>query len=189
MAKSDFDVQKFIAANSDLGEVQKQGSSVLFIKTKNWGKIEFNYKTGRVIVGSGTSAALREAIVLAIVCKGYQVVKHTKSYTYFKAGADDAQHIAFVGGHLYRDIFGIVTTTPHDVKTVKYPHGLAKKANLARVKAKNDEVAAAAERIAAIKAKNLETIKAVARKRAKAIESIRAVEPINADTVERFKSA
>jgi len=153
MAKSNFDVQAFIKSNSDLGTVEQQGNSVLFIKTKNWGKIEFNYKSGRLIVGSGASAKMHEAIVSEILSKAsLQVGKRNKSYTTFEANASS-----------FREVFGIVTSVAPMAKTVK---ATTKKVKPAKVDANRLTVEAAAAKIQAIKAKNMEAIKAVAAKRA-----------------------
>ena len=153
MAKSNFDVQAFIKSNSDLGEVQKQGGSVAFIKTQNWGKIEFNHKSGRIIVGSGTSAKMHEAIVQAIFDKlNLQLSKRNKSYTVFEGSPAD-----------FRRVFGAATSVAPMAKTVK---ATTKKVKPAKVDANRLTVEAAAAKIQAIKAKNMEAIKAVAAKRA-----------------------
>lgn len=153
MAKSNFDVQAFIKSNSDLGTVEQQGNSVLFIKTKNWGKIEFNYKSGRLIVGSGASAKMHEAIVSEILSKAsLQVGKRNKSYTTFEANASS-----------FREVFGIVTSVTPMAKTVK---ATTKKVKSVKVDANAIKTSEAAARIQAIKAKNMEVIKSVAAKRA-----------------------
>lgn len=152
-SKVTFDTTAFIKSNSDLGDIQKQGNSVLFIKTQNWGKIEFNYKSGRVIVGSGASAKMHEAIVSAIFDKlSLQLAKRNKSYTVFEASPAD-----------FRRVFGAVTSVA--------PMAKAKADKVAKPKAERKvqasaDVKAAAARIQAIKAKNLEVIKSVAAKRA-----------------------
>lgn len=152
MAKSNFDVQAFIKSNSDLGTVEQQGNSVLFIKTKNSGKIEFNYKSGRLIVGSGASAKMHEAIVQAIFDKlDLQLAKRNKSYTVFEGSPAD-----------FRRVFGAATSVTME-KPVK---ASVKKPKAAKVDANRLTVEAAAAKINAIKAKNMEAIKAVAAKRA-----------------------
>ena len=153
-SKVTFDTAGFIANNGDLGDIQKQGNSVLFIKTQNWGKIEFNYKSCRIIVGSGASAKMHEAIVTAIFDKlSLQLAKRNKSYTVFEAPS----HADF------RRVFGVVTSIA--------PMAKAKADKVAKPKAERKTQAdnltkVAAARIKAIKAKNLEVIKSVAAKRA-----------------------
>ena len=152
MAKLDISFDTFKSQTSDLGTAQKVGSGVFYIKTASHGKIELNVLKGRIIVGSGAPASMLDAIASAVQSKtDLQRGKTNKSYVTFEAGSIDQ----------FRAAFGAVTSVAVPVKAKKVSAPKADRKAKAKL-----EVAEAAAKINAIRAKNMETIKSVAAKRA-----------------------
>ena len=144
----------FSAKFSDLGKAVKQNDSIFFIKAGKAGKVELNKKSQTFTVGSGSGSNLSRVTEAAYMA-GFKLVKFNKGWAIFKA--DDVED--------FQKIFGAVTSAVVGSEKSKAPKTvkiatIVKAVGKAYVEKKEAE---------AIKAKNLETMKAVTAKRAAAL--------------------
>lgn len=148
--------EAFEAKFADLGKAVKQTAGIYFIKAGKAGKVEFNMKSQTFTVGSGSGKNL-ETITTAVQEAGFKLVKANKGWSVFKAEKIED----------FQTIFGVVTTAvaTANPKTVKLST-LVKKVSKEYAVKKTLKAAADAD---LIKAKNLETMKAITAKRAAAL--------------------
>jgi hypothetical protein len=132
----------------------EQSKVVYFVKVAGRGKVELNLKSGTILVGSGASEATRDEVTEAAVKAGFKLVKRTKGWSVFAAEPNGESAV-----DNFLKMYGVVASTM-PVKTVKLST-LTKRAGQEFARKKTVEAAAQAK---LVKAKNLETIKAVAAK-------------------------
>ena len=151
MSKIQVSFEQFKAATAPLGiSATKQSDSIFFVKYKLAGKVELNCHSGTYTVGSG-SKYLAE-VTQAVQAAGYEVAKANRGWTVLKAtGKDHAEILADFTKLIEVVGWAVPATAAKAPKAVKRATSLTVKAV-----SKAD--------LAAIREKNLATIKAVADK-------------------------